>query len=75
MCLRYDDEPDDVFLVDATNEGVSVKAWSDISHALGNFYSKVAYRRLKWEPTPESLEVLEQFLQETENAQYKFSLE
>ena len=48
MCLRYDDEPDEVFLVDATNEGVSVKAWSDISHALGNFYSKVAYRRLKW---------------------------
>ena len=59
MCLRYDDEPDDVFLVEATSDGVAVKAWSDISYAVGEFYQKVAYRRLKWDATPESLGVLE----------------
>ena len=68
MVLRYGSEPFEVFLLEAANDGVSIKRWSEINYAVGDFYTKVAYRRLKWERPSESIEVLEKFLEETEDA-------
>ena len=75
MVLRYGSEPNEVFFVEAANDGVSIKRWSEINYALGSFYTKVVYRRLKWERPAESIETLEKFLTETEDANYKFSLQ
>ena len=68
MVLRYGSEPHEVFFIEAANDGVSIKRWSEISYAVGDFYTKVAYRRLKWERPPDSIDVLEKFLTETEDA-------
>ena len=75
MVLRYGSEPNEVFIVEASSDGVSIKRWSEINYALGSFYTKVVYRRLKWDRSAESIERLEQFLTETEDANYKFSLQ
>ena len=76
MILRYGQEPDELFFVESTSEiGVSVLAWSDIQEYIGDFYQKIVYRHLKWARPDKSIDILEQFLEETKDAKYKFSLQ
>ena len=70
MVLRYGSEPNEVFFVEAANDGVTIKRWSEINWALGTFYTKVVHRRLKWDRPEESINELEKFLTETEDAKY-----
>ena len=66
MVLKFGSEPNEVFFIEATsNHGVSLKRWSGMRHALGSFYQKIALRHLDWERPDESLEILEQFINET----------
>ena len=76
MVIRYGSEPDEVFLVESESaNGVSIKRWSDYPDEPGNFYTKVVLRHLEWERPDESIDILEQFIEETQGAEYKFSLQ
>ena len=73
MVLKFGSDRDEVFFFEATsNHGVALKRWSSIKHALGSFYSKIAIRHLKWDRPDTALELLEQFINETEGSKYKF---
>lgn len=75
MVVKYGSEPWDVFYIEATsNNGVSFIRWSDIRHAVGDFYDKVVLRHLDWERSDESLELLEKFIDEVEGRNYEFKL-
>lgn len=76
MVIRYGSEPDEVFLVESESaNGVSIKRWSDYPDEPGTFYTKVVLRHLEWERPDESIDILEQFIEETQGAEYKFSLQ
>ncbi len=75
MILKFGNEPDDVFFIEATsNQGVALKRYSAMKHAIGGFYKKIVLRHLDWERPDNSLDILEQFLQEVQGRQYSFSL-
>ena len=75
MVLKFGSEPNDVFFIEATsNLGVALKRWSGMRHALGSFYSKIALRHLDWDRPDESLDILEQFIKETQGNAYQFKL-
>ena len=60
MVLKFGTEPENAFFIEATsNHGVSIKRFSGIKHAMGNFYSKIAIRHLDWERPDSSLDMLE----------------
>ena len=47
MVIKFDQEPDDVFFIEATsNRGVVIKSYRGIKWAIGNFYDKVVLRHL-----------------------------
>ena len=73
MVLKFGSERKEVFFLEATsNHGVALKRWSNINHALGNFYSKIVIRHLVWDRPDSALELLEQFINETEGSKYQF---
>ena len=75
MILKFGNEPEDVFFIEATsNQGVALKRYSAMKHAIGGFYKKIVLRHLDWERPDNSLDILEQFLQEVQGRQYSFSL-
>ena len=66
LVLKFDSEPNEVYLIEATaNLGVQLKKWSQIKHNLGSFYEKIALRHLEWERPDSSIDLLEQFINET----------
>ena len=66
MVLKFGSEPNEVFFIEATsNLGVQLKRWSGMKQALGTFYQKIALRHLDWERPDSSLDLLEQFINET----------
>jgi hypothetical protein len=75
MCLKFDSEPDEIFLLEATsNLGVHLKRFSNVVPHLGAFYQRMVLRHLDFERTEYNLNQLEQFVQEALGKQYKFSL-
>ena len=67
MVLKFSSEPNDVFFMEATgNQGVTLKRYSAMKHCIGGFYKKIVLRHLDWERPDESLELLEQFLEEVQ---------
>ena len=66
MVLKFGSEPNEVFFVEATsNLGVQLKRWTGMKQCLGTFYEKIALRHLDWERPDSSLDLLEQFINET----------
>ena len=66
LVLKFDSEPNEVYLIEATsNRGVQLKKWREIKHNLGSFYEKIAHRHLEWERPDSSIDLLEQFINET----------
>jgi len=52
MCLKFDSEENEIFLLEATsNLGVHLKRFSNVVPHLGGFYTKVALRHLDFERT------------------------
>ena len=75
MVLKFGSEPDDIFFVEATgNQGVTLKRFSAMKHTIGSFYRKIAIRHLDWERPDTSLDTLEQFIEEVQGRNFKFSL-
>ena len=48
MVIRYSDEPDEVFFIEACGDGIGIVRFSNIQHELGKFYRKIAIRHLEW---------------------------
>ena len=60
MVLKFGSEPEECFFIEATsNQGVAIKRWTGMKHALGNFYTKIVLRHLSYERSDESLNLLE----------------
>ena len=75
MVLKFGTEPNDIFFLEATTDnGVSIKRYSQIRHCIGSFYSKVVLRHLNWERPDDSLDNLEKFLDEVNGRDYNMSV-
>ena len=67
MILKFESEPSDVFLIEATgNRGVALSRWDFIRDHIGagQFYKKVIFRHLEFDRSNEMIENLETFLKE-----------
>ena len=74
MVLKYEFDPNQVWFLEATSDqGVTIKSWSDIERTLGTD-ATVALRHLDWKRPDSSLDIIEQFVKETEGAKYEFQL-
>lgn len=75
MVLKFGSEPDEVFFIESTsNQGVTLKRFSDMKDAIGSFYEKIVLRHLEWDRPDQSLDVLEQFIEQANGHEWKFSL-
>lgn len=77
MILKLDQNPDQVFYLESTSDkGVIISAYDQISPLIGNLITKVAIRRLEidHQRRENSLNVIDQFLDEALGRQYEFSL-
>ena len=75
MVLKFEEQPEEVFFLEATsNNGVSLRRWSNIKPFLGTFYTKVVHRHVDWDRTEKSLQNLEIFMKEVVGNSYKFSM-
>jgi hypothetical protein len=63
MIIKFDSEPDDVFILEATgNLGVHFKRFTNSVKHLGTFYKKLALRQLDFERTDSHLDKLDAFI-------------
>ena len=63
MVLKFGSEPENIFFIEATgNQGVTLKRFADMKHAIGSFYRKIAIRHLDFERSDSSIDTLEQFV-------------
>lgn len=77
MVLRFDvpgEKNNDIFLVEATGQGVHVKKWSTLRPHIGKFYEKIVVRHLNFERTDAQLSKLEQFLKEVNGHKYEIKV-
>ena len=75
MVIRYDDEPDDVFFIEAIGgEGVGIDRFSRIKEILGRGYRRIAMRHLEWDRPEQSIINMEKFIKEVNGADYQFKL-
>ena len=76
MVIKFDQEPDDVFFIEATsNRGVIIKSYRGMKWAIGNFYDKVVLRHLEWQRNEMSLSILDQFLKEVQGRKYNLTFD
>ena len=70
MVIKYGCNPKEVWLLESSSQsGVAITKWSDIKHAVGTDLT-VAHRHLVWNRPASSLQIIEQFIKETEGAKY-----
>ena len=63
MVIKFGSQPKEVFILESTGDmGVSIKNFAEIIPHIGDFYTKVALRHIKWERPDSSLGILENFL-------------
>ena len=49
MVIRYDDEPEEVFFIEAVGgDGIGIEKFSSIKEFLGRGYRRIAMRHLEW---------------------------
>jgi hypothetical protein len=74
MVLKFETDPDEVYLVDATStRGVSITKWSIIRKFVGDFYEQIILRHLETERTNDMIDKLEIFLKEAVGLKYGIS--
>ena len=60
MVIRFDDEPDDVFFIEAVGgDGIGLERFSSIKEILGRGYRRIALRHLEWHRPEQSIDNLE----------------
>lgn len=73
MALKFEEHPKEIFFLEATsNNGVSLRRFSNIKPYLGTFYMRVTHRHVNWERSEKSLSSLEVFLKEVIGSGYSF---
>ena len=71
MVLKFESWPNEVFvLTSLPKQGVVIQPWSDL-RKLTSTYSKIAIRHLNWERSDESLNIINEFVDETKCAVFK----
>ena len=74
MVLRFETDPDEVYMVDATgNQGVSLNKWSFLRDHVGRgkFYDKVVLRHIEFDRGDTMVDNLEKFLSQALGQKYK----
>lgn len=72
MVLKFVSKPNEVFVLESVpDKGVSIRTWKDLRGLLGRDYSKIAFRHLIWDRPELNLNIVEQFVKETEGAAYR----
>jgi len=75
MCVKFDSEPNEIFIIEATgNLGVHFKRFSSTIKHLGGFYSKLALRRFDFNRKDEHLIKLDGFIKEALGKKYAFKV-
>ena len=74
MVLRFQPEPDEVFILDSTSAGVQVSRWSQFRLLLDKNYYHLFYRPLTFPRESEYSEKLEEFLQAVIGNKYSLSV-
>ena len=73
MCLKFETDPDEVFLIEATgNAGVGINKWSALKEHVGTgkFYDKCVFRHVEVQRTDDMIESLEKFLSQAVGLSY-----
>ena len=73
MVLKFETDPDEVFLVEATgNMGVSLNRWMFLKEHIGKgkFYKKMIFRHINFDRGDKMVTNLETFLSEAVGCQY-----
>lgn len=73
MILKFESEPGEVYLVDATgNRGVALNRWSFLRDHIGTgeFYEKVVFRHIDFDRNDKMVDNLELFLKEAIGLKY-----
>lgn len=70
-------EPDDLFMLDATSNGVLVNKWSFLRKSIGEdkFYEKVVFKKMSFKRTDDMVIKLENFMKTTMGNSYNISIE
>lgn len=73
MVLTFTDD-DDIYLLEATSEGVHVVSWTDMKIFKDRIYSKIVWRKLYSDRNDEFWEILETFVNAVEDRKYNISI-
>ena len=67
-------EDEDIYILEATSEGVHIVWWSDLARFKDQYYSKIVWRRLYWKRDDEFCEILQTFVEAVEDKKYEISI-
>lgn len=67
-------EDDDIYLLEATADGVHITNWKDMKRYMDRLYSKVVWRRLYAERDENFCEILETFIDAVQDKKYNISV-
>ena len=73
MVLKFESDPDEIFLVEATgNMGVSLNRWAFLREHVGHdkFYDKIVFRHVNFDRGDKMVDSLEKFLSEAVGLKY-----
>ena len=73
MVLTFVDD-DDIYLLDATTEGVHIRSWSDIRKYKDECYSKIVWRKLYADRDDLFWEILQTFVEAVQGKKYKITI-
>ena len=73
MILKFDSDPNEVYLLEATgNRGVALNKWEYLRPHVGEdkFYTKLVIRHIEFDRSDKMIDDLEQFLKEVLGKKY-----
>lgn len=73
MVLTFQDD-DEIYLLEATSDGVHVVSWSDLNRFRDQIYSKIVWRKLYANRDDDFCEILSTFVEAVEDKKYKITL-
>ena len=75
MVIKFSTEPDEIFFIECSKEtGVAVKSFSQMKHSIAHLYNKMVLRHIEWSRPESALQILTQFVNETEDCHYDASM-
>lgn len=74
MVLKFDHEEEELFLIDATSQGVTVSRWSDFRLMVDDYYHHLFYRKLNTDRSADFVKQLDIFIKDVVGSKYHFSV-